>query len=119
MNACALDIRGHNRSMKDVRVWAAFGLLGMFWGSSFLFIVIALRQLQPFTLVALRLGIGTLGLWTILLLSRQKVPRDRETLLSLALLGVFNPALPFLLNLTEYTQYPPFFLPFSPFLEVA
>lgn len=83
--------------MKDTRVWAAFLLLGTFWGSSFLFIEIALRQLQPFTLVALRLAIGTLGLWTFVVLSRQKVPRDRQTLLLLALLGLFNPALPFLL----------------------
>ena len=53
--------------------------------------------LMVLLILSVGIGIGTLGLWTILLLSRQKVPRDRETLLSLALLGVFNPALPFLL----------------------
>lgn len=83
--------------MAQGRVWGAFWLLGIFWGSSFLFIVIALRQLQPFTLVALRLGIGTLGLWAFLLLSRRRLPRDRSTLLLLVILGIFNPALPFLL----------------------
>lgn len=83
--------------MQKARVWGAFLLLGTVWGSSFLFIKIGLEDLEPFTLVMLRVGIGTLGLWTIIALKQQSVSLDRRTLAFLAFVGMFNTAIPFVL----------------------
>ena len=83
--------------MSKATVWGAFWLVGGVWGSSFLFIKIALEDLQPFTLVALRLGISTLGLGLILVLTRTSLPREPKIVMGLVLLGAFNPGIPFLL----------------------
>ena len=77
--------------------WSAFLLLGLIWGSSFLWIKIAVREIGPFTLVAFRLLFGLIGLLAIMRLQRQTFPRDRRILLAFLFLGVFNTALPFVL----------------------
>ena len=80
-----------------LKEWSAFILLGLVWGSSFLWIKIALREIGPFTLVAFRLLFGLIALLAIMRLQRQTFPRDRRTLLAFLFLGVFNTALPFVL----------------------
>lgn len=80
-----------------VKEWSAFALLGLIWGSSFLWIKIAVQDTGPFTLVAFRLLFGLLGLVVIMLVSKQAIPRDRRTLLAFFFMGVFNTALPFTL----------------------
>ena len=77
--------------------WTAFGLLGLIWGSSFLWIRIAVQDIGPFTLVALRLLFGLLGLLAVMAYKKQPFPRDRRTLRSLAIMGIINTALPFTL----------------------
>ena len=77
--------------------WTAFGLLGLIWGSSFLWIRIAVQDIGPFTLVALRLLFGLLGLLAVMAYKKQPIPRDRRTLRSLAIMGIINTALPFTL----------------------
>ena len=79
------------------RDWAAFWTLGLIWGSSFLWIKIAVQDVGPFTLVGWRLLIGLLGLGVVLLVRRPTLPRDRRVLGMLALLGITNTALPFVL----------------------
>ena len=79
------------------KVWTAFFALALAWGTSFLFIKIALRTLEPFTLVSLRLLIGWLGLMVIMRLTKQQLPRDRSTWQHLTFMGVVNTAAPFLL----------------------
>ena len=49
-----------------MRSWGAFLLLGLVWGSSFLWIKLALTELGPFTLVAFRLLFGALGMAIVL-----------------------------------------------------
>jgi drug/metabolite transporter (DMT)-like permease len=78
-----------------VKEWGAFGLLGLIWGSSFLWIKIAVQDTGPFTLVAFRLLFGLLGLIVIMVARRQAIPRDRRTLLAFVFMGIFNTALPF------------------------
>jgi drug/metabolite transporter (DMT)-like permease len=80
-----------------VREWVAFVLLGLIWGSSFLWIKIAVAEIGPFMLVAFRVLFGLLGLVLIAILRRQKIPLDRPTLLAFLFLGLFNTALPFTL----------------------
>jgi drug/metabolite transporter (DMT)-like permease len=79
------------------RTWGAFWLLSLIWGASFLFIKIGLEDLQPFTLVAIRVGIGATALWAIIALTRRRLPHDLRTLLGLAFMGTFNTAIPFTL----------------------
>jgi drug/metabolite transporter (DMT)-like permease len=77
--------------------WALFALLGLAWGSSYLFIKIGVGSLPPFTLIAGRLGIGALVLGIVLRLAHEPLPRDRETYRKLAIMSVVNIALPFTL----------------------
>lgn len=44
------------------REWAAFWLLGLIWGSSFLWIKLAVADITPLLLVTLRLGFGLVAL---------------------------------------------------------
>jgi drug/metabolite transporter (DMT)-like permease len=79
------------------RVWTAFFLLSLAWGTSFFFIKIALETLQPLTLVAIRLLIGLFGIVVILRLRGLKYPRDLATWRHLTFMGVVNTAIPFVL----------------------
>jgi len=89
--------RPHSQVNMKRKEWAAFILLGLIWGSSFLWIRIAVQDTGPFTLVALRLLFGLAGLAAISLVRRQHFPRDRKIILSLAAMGMINIALPFTL----------------------
>jgi drug/metabolite transporter (DMT)-like permease len=80
-----------------LKEWGAFALLGLIWGSSFLWIKIAVREIGPFVLVAFRLLFGLAGLFIIARLRKLSFPRNRRTLLAFAFMGVFNTALPFVL----------------------
>lgn len=80
-----------------LKEWGAFALLGLIWGSSFLWIKIALEEIGPFVLVALRLLFGVIGLLAILAFSRKAIPRDRKILLAFFLASIVQTALPFIL----------------------
>jgi drug/metabolite transporter (DMT)-like permease len=76
--------------------WLLFILLGFIWGSSYLFIKIGVDAgLPPFTLVMLRLAIGSALLATVVFAAREPLPRDLRTYGHLAVLGVISIALPF------------------------
>jgi drug/metabolite transporter (DMT)-like permease len=77
--------------------WIAFILLGLAWGSSFLWIKIAVREIGPFTLVALRLLFGILGLAVVLAYMRPKWPDRRGLWGAMLVLGLTNTAIPFVL----------------------
>jgi len=80
----------------DRRVWLSFIGLALAWGSSFVFIKTALTDgMEPLTLVAYRLGIGTAFLLVLLRLSGGSLPRDRDALRRAATLAVLNIAIPF------------------------
>lgn len=72
-----------------------FVALGVMWGSSYLFIMLGLETLTPFTLVALRLGIGAILLATVVAVAREPAPSDRRTYGHLAVMSVLNIVLPF------------------------
>jgi drug/metabolite transporter (DMT)-like permease len=67
------------------------------WGSSYLFIKIGVETLEPFTLIATRLGIGLIVLATVVAFAREPLPREPRTYLHLIVLSVFSVALPFFL----------------------
>jgi drug/metabolite transporter (DMT)-like permease len=76
--------------------WLLFGLLGFFWGSSYLFIRIGVDAgLPPLTLVTLRLAIGFLLLASVVIVAREPLPRDLRTYGHLVVIAVLSVALPF------------------------
>ncbi len=75
--------------------WLIFLTLGFCWGSSYLFIKLAVDDFGTFTLVALRLLIGAGLLWTVVLLSRVELPRDPRVYGHLVVMATLNIALPF------------------------
>lgn len=78
-------------------MWLAFLLLALAWGTSFMFIKIAVQTVQPVTLVAWRLIIGSLGLLAVLRLRKVRLPREARTWRHIAVIGVVNVAIPFVL----------------------
>lgn len=83
--------------MENRRVWAAFLLLALAWGTSFMFIKIAVQSLQPMTVVAFRLLIGWLGLYLIVRVRGIKLPTSRRVWSHIVVIGVVNVAIPFTL----------------------
>jgi drug/metabolite transporter (DMT)-like permease len=77
--------------------WLIFLALGFMWGSSYLFIKIGVETLEPFTLIALRLGIGLALLSTVVFLAREALPREPRIYGHLLVMAVINIALPFFL----------------------
>jgi drug/metabolite transporter (DMT)-like permease len=80
-----------------LKEWGAFALLGLIWGSSFLWIKIAVQDTGPFTLVAFRLLFGLVGLLVVMAIQRQPISRNPRVLLAFLFMGVFNTAVPFTL----------------------
>jgi drug/metabolite transporter (DMT)-like permease len=80
-----------------IKEWIAFIALGLVWGSSFLWIKIAVQEVGPFLLVALRLLFGILGLLIIVAIRHPVWPSQKQTWLYLTLLGITNNGLPYLL----------------------
>ena len=84
--------------MKSSRAdWLIFLALGFMWGSSYLFIKIGVEDFGTFTLVALRLAIGSALLWTVLRLARTRLPRNARVYGHLLVMALVNITIPFLL----------------------
>jgi len=80
-----------------LKEWAAFVLLGLIWGSSFLWIKIGVQEVPPVTFAASRLFFGVAGLLVVMRLQRQAFPQDRRVLPTYLILAIFQTALPFAL----------------------
>jgi drug/metabolite transporter (DMT)-like permease len=79
------------------REWGLLALLSLLWGGSFFFIGVAVKELPPLTLAALRVGLAALILWVSAPLTGAAPPRNGQAVAALALLGLGNNALPFAL----------------------
>jgi drug/metabolite transporter (DMT)-like permease len=77
--------------------WGAFLLLGSIWGSSFLWIKIAVADVSPPTLAAFRLLFGLIGLLVVARLARQTFTTVRTHWRAYLFMGFFNAAFPFIL----------------------
>lgn len=77
--------------------WLLFGLLGLIWGSSYLFIKIGVDAIGPFTLVTLRCLFAGLFLAAVVRAAGQPLPRNGRLLAHLAMLGVLSIFVPFVL----------------------
>jgi drug/metabolite transporter (DMT)-like permease len=75
--------------------WLVFLALGFAWGSSYLFIKIGVETVTPLTLVAGRTGIGAIVLALVMLLSRQRMPRELSAYLNLVVVALLGIVIPF------------------------
>ncbi len=72
------------------REYALLGLLALLWGSSYLFIKVAVAEIPPLTLIALRVTGASAFLLVVLCVAGHRLPRDRESWGRLAVQSVLN-----------------------------
>ena len=85
-----------NRSM-SAHEWAMLLILSVLWGGSFFFVGVAVKQLPPLTIVALRVSIAAAILWLSAPLTGLAMPRSRVAWSSFTRLGLINNVAPFCL----------------------
>jgi len=81
----------------NASVWALFIGLGFFWGSSYFWIKVALDTVPPLTLIAGRLVLASLFLWTVVLITREPLPRSSRQYAHLFVMAIVNIVVPFVL----------------------
>ncbi|MFK5977339.1 MAG: EamA family transporter [Rhizobiaceae bacterium] len=65
-------------------------LLAILWGSSYLFIKIAVAEIPPFTLIAIRVSIAALFLLLVMAWQKKRFPRDAKTWRMLFIQAILN-----------------------------
>ncbi|MDN5568132.1 MAG: hypothetical protein L0G27_05195, partial [Paracoccus sp. (in: a-proteobacteria)] len=55
--------------------WAQLLLLSLIWGGSFFLIAVMVGHLPVLSIVAIRVAIAALVLWTIVVVTRRRIPR--------------------------------------------
>jgi len=76
------------------REWGLLVMLSLLWGGSFFFVGVAVKELPPLTLVALRVGLAAALLWAGAPLIGVASPRNVKAAAALAVLGFGNNACP-------------------------
>src|SRR5690606_8106402 len=81
------------------RAWflPGFVALAAIWGASFLFIKVGVRELHPVYVALGRVGTGAVTLMILLVLLRDRLPREPRLWAHLAVLGAVGVAMPFTL----------------------
>lgn len=90
-------------SMKPTE-WGMLILLSIFWGGSFFFVEIALRDFQPFTLVFLRVTLAALILIAVVYIRGQRMPASLRVWGAFLIMGALNNAIPFSLIVWGQTR---------------
>jgi drug/metabolite transporter (DMT)-like permease len=88
------------------REWGLLALLSLLWGGSFFFVAVAVKELPPLTLVALRVGLAAALMWASAPLIGISPPKSMRAVAALAVLGFGNNALPFALIAWGQTHLP-------------
>jgi drug/metabolite transporter (DMT)-like permease len=86
----------HGASTRRNADWlGSYLLLSAIWGTSFLFIKIADRQLSPLQVVLVRMALGAVTVLAVLVVRRVRLPSAPRTWGHLALLALVSNVLPF------------------------
>lgn len=75
--------------------WALLLGLSILWGGSFFFVGVAVAELGPLTIVALRVGLAAVALNALILLRGQRMPLDPGLWAAFFGMGLLNNMLPF------------------------
>lgn len=86
---------GQVRAAMGRREWGMLILLSVVWGGSFFFVGVAVRDLPPLTIAALRVGLAALALHGALRLLGLRLPRDAAVWRAFLGMGILNNAIPF------------------------
>ncbi|HRE21879.1 MAG TPA: DMT family transporter [Rhabdaerophilum sp.] len=84
--------------------WGMLGLLSLFWGGSFLFNGIAVREVPVFTIVAFRVLLGAAALHVMLRVAGIPLPLDGRSLTAYLGMAILNGSLPFCLIVFGQTR---------------
>jgi drug/metabolite transporter (DMT)-like permease len=76
---------------------ALLGLLALFWGSSYLFVKVAVETIPPLTLIAIRVGVAALLLGAVAAWQGAMLPKDGATWRALLAQSLINSILPWTL----------------------
>jgi len=74
--------------------WGMLLALSLLWGGSFFFNGVALRELPPITIVALRVGLAAAVLHVVVLGMGQRMPGGRRVWIAFFIMGLLNNAIP-------------------------
>jgi len=88
------------------RDWGLLLLLSVLWGGSFFFVAVAVQELPPLTVVALRTGIAGLALAAVLRVRKDIWPFAKEAMAAFFVMGFLNNLLPFSLLFWAQTEIP-------------
>ncbi len=93
MNAPSRSEAAINKSMGALE-WMLLVALSVLWGSAFFLVAIAVRELPPLTIVALRIGIAAIALWMLLLALGLSLPSGGKAWRLFFGIGLLNTVLP-------------------------
>lgn len=79
----------------STRAWGELLLLSLLWGGSFLAISFALREVEVFTVVAIRVAGAAIVLWSYVLLRGLALPRGPRIWGAFLVMGLLNNVIPF------------------------
>lgn len=77
--------------------WAMLVALSVLWGGSFFFIGVAVKELPPFTIVTLRVGLAAIALLLVCRIMGLKLPREGRIWRAFFAMGILNNIIPFCL----------------------
>ena len=86
------------------RTWAILVALSVLWGGTFFFVEIAVKELPPFTIVAVRVGLAAIALWAVVAVMGIRAWWPRRVWAAFFGMGVLNNAVPFTLLVWGQTQ---------------
>ncbi|THB80307.1 MAG: DMT family transporter [Desulfobacteraceae bacterium] len=80
-----------------LREWGMLIFLSLIWGGSFFFVGVAVKEVQPFTIVLVRVGLAAFILLAVARVKGTKMPKDPATWGAFLIMGALNNLLPFCL----------------------
>lgn len=83
-----------NRSMTPIE-WLMLLTLSVLWGGSFFFTGVAIKELPPFTIVVLRVGLAAIILNIVLRAMGLRMPMDKAVWAAFFGMGLLNNVIPF------------------------
>lgn len=77
--------------------WAFVVALSLVWGGAFFFGGVAVKELPPITIVFVRVFLGALVLWLVVIALRIPIPRDKSLIGIFLFMSLLNNVIPFCL----------------------
>ncbi|PIE09606.1 MAG: EamA family transporter [Rhodobacterales bacterium] len=77
--------------------WISIALLGVIWGGTFMVTTVALRGYGPLTVACARTTLGAVATLALMIAMRRPLPKGAQAWQQLAIIGIINTALPFVL----------------------